>query len=125
MDQFGNPVRFFKLPVFLELLTRDPFAAWFVVIGDATLDGIRVVRSVLGTISSLPIVFFRELHSCMASHSCSSQETLRFEGVEPSSSDLSRNASDGHSTLFRRIPDRSHFMFKNDLLVPKFGGLAT
>jgi hypothetical protein len=31
----------------------DTFAAWFVVTGDATPDGMRVVRSVLGAISSL------------------------------------------------------------------------
>ena len=30
--------------------------AWFVVTGDATADGIRVVRSVLGAVSSLPMV---------------------------------------------------------------------
>ena len=46
-------------------------------------------------------------------------------GDEPSSSDLSRNASDGHSTHFWRIPDSSHSIFKSDLLVPKCGGLAT
>ena len=40
----------FKLPVFLNLTNTDPFAAWFVVTGDATLDGIRVVRSLLGAI---------------------------------------------------------------------------
>jgi len=39
-----------KLPVFLKLTNADPFAAWFVVTGDATPDGIRVVRSVLGAI---------------------------------------------------------------------------
>ena len=43
---------FFKLPVFLKLIGMDAFAAWFVVIGDATPDGIRVVRSVLGAIST-------------------------------------------------------------------------
>jgi len=46
----------FKLPAFLELSNTDPFAAWFVLSGDATPDGIRVVRSVLGAISSLSIV---------------------------------------------------------------------
>ena len=40
-----------KLPAFLKLTNTDPFAAWSVVTGDATLDGIRVVRSVLGAIS--------------------------------------------------------------------------
>ena len=44
----------FKLPAFLELANTDPFAAWFVVAGDVTPDGIRVVRSVLGVISFLP-----------------------------------------------------------------------
>ena len=48
----------FKLPAFLKLTNTDPFAAWFVVTGDPTPDWIRVVRSVLGAISSLPIVFF-------------------------------------------------------------------
>ena len=33
--------QFFKLPTFLKLTSTDPFAAWFVVTGDATLDGIR------------------------------------------------------------------------------------
>jgi len=50
----------FKLPKLLESTNTDPFAAWFVVNTDATPDGIRVVRSVLGAISSLPIVAFRE-----------------------------------------------------------------
>ena len=50
----------FKLQVFLKLTNTDPFAAWFVVSGDATPDAIRVVRSVLGAISSLPVVAFRE-----------------------------------------------------------------
>ena len=50
------PAPLFKLPSFLKLTNTDPFAAWFVVTGDATPDGIRVVRSVLGAISSLPIV---------------------------------------------------------------------
>jgi len=44
----------FKLPPFLKLTSMEPFAAWFVVTGDATPDGIRVVRSVLGAIRSLP-----------------------------------------------------------------------
>ena len=37
------------------MINTDLFAAWFVVTGDATPDGIRVVRSVLGAISSLSI----------------------------------------------------------------------
>ena len=49
----GGPNPFFKLPAFLKLTNTDPFAAWFVVTGDATPDGILVVRSVLGAISSL------------------------------------------------------------------------
>ena len=48
-----------KLPVFLKLTNTDPFAAWYVVTGDVTPDGIRVVRSVLGALSSLLIVTFR------------------------------------------------------------------
>ena len=48
--------QFFKLPGLGKLTNTEPFAAWFVVTGDATADGIRVVRSVLGAISSLPIV---------------------------------------------------------------------
>ena len=47
-----------KLPVFLMSTNEDFFAAWFVVTGDATPDGIRVVRSVLGAIISIPIVAF-------------------------------------------------------------------
>ena len=47
---------FIGLRVFFELINMDPFAARFVISGDATPDGIRVVRSVLGAISSLPIV---------------------------------------------------------------------
>ena len=43
--------QFFKLPVFLKLTNTDPFAAWFVVTGDATPGGIRVVRSVLGSVA--------------------------------------------------------------------------
>ena len=43
---------FFKLQPFLKLTKTDPFAAWFGVTGDATPDGIRVVRSVLGAIVS-------------------------------------------------------------------------
>ena len=39
---------FFKLPLFPKLTNTDPFAAWFVVTRDATPDGIRVVRSVIG-----------------------------------------------------------------------------
>ena len=31
---------FFKLPPFLKLTNTDPFAAWFVVTGDATPDGV-------------------------------------------------------------------------------------
>ena len=46
----------FKIPAFLKLTDTDPFAVWFVVTGDATLDGIRAVRWVLGAISSLSIV---------------------------------------------------------------------
>ena len=52
--------QFFKLPAFLKLTNTEPFVAWFVVTGGAAPDGIRVVRSVLGAISSLPIVAFRE-----------------------------------------------------------------
>ena len=49
-----------KLPVFVNLTNTDPSAAWFVVSRDATLDGIRVVWSVLGAIGSLPTVAFQE-----------------------------------------------------------------
>ena len=44
-------VAIFKLLVFLKLTNTGPFAAWFVVAGDATPDVIRVVRVVLGAIS--------------------------------------------------------------------------
>jgi len=46
----------FKRTVFLKMTNTDPFAAWFVVTGDATPDGIRVVWLVLRAISSLPSV---------------------------------------------------------------------
>ena len=49
----GSPTsvdQYSKLPELLKLPNTDPFAAWFVVTGDATPDGIRVVRSVLGAI---------------------------------------------------------------------------
>ena len=36
-----------------NLTNTEPFAVWFVVTGDATPDGIRVMWSVLGAISSL------------------------------------------------------------------------
>jgi hypothetical protein len=35
---------FVKLPVFLKLTNKDPFAAWFVVTGDATPDARVVAR---------------------------------------------------------------------------------
>ena len=47
-----------SLPGVVKLTNTDPFAAWFLITGDATPDGIRVVRSLLGAISSLPIVAF-------------------------------------------------------------------
>ena len=46
-------VPIFMLPVFLKLRNTDFFAAWFAVTDVATPDGIRVVQSVLGAISSL------------------------------------------------------------------------
>ena len=49
---------FFKLPPFLKLTNTDPFVAWLVLTVDATPDGIRVVRPVLGAIISLSIVAF-------------------------------------------------------------------
>ena len=49
-------LQFFKLSVFPKLTNTEPFAAWLVVTGDATPDVIRVVRSLLGAISFLPIV---------------------------------------------------------------------
>ena len=62
MDYVSIPTQvcaIFKLPIFLKLTNTDPVAAWFVVTGDATVGGIRVVRSVLGSIDSLPIGAFR------------------------------------------------------------------
>ena len=41
---------FQTLQIFLKLTDAEPFAAWFVVTEDATPDGIRVLRSVLGAI---------------------------------------------------------------------------
>ena len=52
----GGVKNFFKLPGLFKLTNTEPFAAWFVVTGDATVDEIRVARSVLGAISCLPIV---------------------------------------------------------------------
>jgi len=40
---------------FLSCGYVDLFVAWFVVTGDATPDGIRIVRSVLGAMSSLAV----------------------------------------------------------------------
>ena len=50
----------FKLRALVKLTNTEPFAAWFVVTGDVTAHEIeiRVVRSVLGAISSLPIAPF-------------------------------------------------------------------
>ena len=48
----------FKLQALVKLTNTEPFAAWFVVTGDVTAHEIRVVRSVLGAISSLPIAPF-------------------------------------------------------------------
>jgi hypothetical protein len=53
-SRVNQSAHIFELPVLVELTNTDPFAAWFVVIGDATADEIRVVRSVLGAISSFP-----------------------------------------------------------------------
>ena len=53
--------QFLKLPALVKLTNAEPFTAWFVVTGDATADEIRVVRSVLGAISSLPVVAFRAI----------------------------------------------------------------
>ena len=50
---------FDKLPAFPKLTNTGPFAAWFVVTGDVTPDGVRVERSVLAATSSPPIVVFR------------------------------------------------------------------
>ena len=50
---------FFNLLNFLYLTNTEPFAAWFVVTGDATPDGIRVVQSIFKAIGSLSIVAFR------------------------------------------------------------------
>ena len=41
----------FKLRGVFKLINTEPFAAWFVITGDATADEIRVVWSVLGAIS--------------------------------------------------------------------------
>jgi len=52
--------RIVMLPAFLKWTNTGPFTAWFVVTGVATPDGIRVVWSVLGAISSIPIVALQE-----------------------------------------------------------------
>jgi len=54
-ERRGNNFPTSKSPTFLALTNTEPFAAWIVVTGDATPGGIRVVRSFLGAISSLPI----------------------------------------------------------------------
>ena len=54
----ANPLPLFKLPALVELTNTKSFAAWFIVTGDATADEIRVVRSVLGAMSSPPIAPF-------------------------------------------------------------------
>jgi len=51
---------FYKLPAFPKLTNTGSFAAWFVVTGDVTPDGVCVERLVLGAISSPPVVVFRE-----------------------------------------------------------------
>ena len=66
-----------KLPAFLKLTHTDPCA----VTGNATPDGIRVVWSVLGTVSSLPIAAFRKQLSCVAKRSCRSQFLGRNDGA--------------------------------------------
>ena len=48
------------MPAFLKLISTDPFTAWFVVTGDATPDGIRIVQSVLAAMSSLTIEAFQK-----------------------------------------------------------------
>jgi hypothetical protein len=75
--------QFIELPASLKLTHTNPFAAWFVVKRDAPPDGIRVVRSVLGTTNSLPIVAFPELQSCVAKRSRQSRvaEWLRREAL--------------------------------------------
>ena len=49
------------MPAILKLTNTDPFAALFVVTRDATPDGIRVVRSVLGAISSILIAAAKQV----------------------------------------------------------------
>ena len=56
----GKVAVFLKLLAFLESTNTHPFASCFVVIKDVTPDGIRVVRSVLGAMTSLPIAAFQE-----------------------------------------------------------------
>ena len=67
----------FRLRAFPRSTNTDPFAAWCVVTGDAKPDGIRVVRSLLGAINSLPMVAFREKQSCMAKRSRQSRVVER------------------------------------------------
>ena len=57
----GNPMgQFLSCRHFFRLANTDPFAARFVATGDTTPDGIRVVRSVLGAISSFPSLLFEK-----------------------------------------------------------------
>ena len=57
MSGLHGEVSLTPLPALFKWENTDPFAAWFVVTGKVKPDGIR---SVLGAISSLPIVAFRE-----------------------------------------------------------------
>ena len=54
LDNFSFIADEVPAATFLKLTNTDPF----IVTGDATPDGIRVVRSVLGAISFLPVVAF-------------------------------------------------------------------
>ena len=76
-----------QLPPFRKL--TNTFAAWFVVTGDVTPDGVCVVRSVLGATSSLPIVAFRQKQSCVAKSYSSEPPTARSPISTPVRNDLS------------------------------------
>ena len=82
-----------KFPAFLKLTNTDPFVAWVVVTGDATPDGIRVVRSVMGAIRSPPIVALREQQSCVAKRSRLSRvaEWLRRKALIAGARSMSMN----------------------------------
>ena len=84
---------FFELPAFLKLANTDPFAPWFVVTG----DGIRVVRSVLGAVSSLSIAAFGNCGLVLLLDRPSARQTLH---PQPSTLNLQPSTLNLHLSTF-------------------------